>query len=42
LLFNAAFFALEFADHAPNCRACVWLAHRKLAVGAPALQLRND
>src|SRR6266478_5772080 len=42
LLFNVAFCAVEFADHAPNCRACASLAHRKLAGGAPALQLRNN
>ena len=42
LLFNVAFCAIEFADHAPNCRACASLAHRKLAGGAPALQLRNN
>lgn len=42
LLFNVAFCVIEFADHAPNCRACVSLAHRKLAGGAPALQLRNN
>ena len=42
LLFNVAFRAVEFADHAPNCRACASLAHRKLAGGAPALQLRNN
>src|SRR5215211_8071801 len=39
LLFNVAFCAVEFADHAPNCRASASLAHRKLAGGAPALQL---
>ena len=27
LLFNIAFCAIEFADHAPNCRACASLAH---------------
>jgi len=42
LLFNIAFCAIEFANHAPNCRACASLAHRKLAGGAPALQLRNN
>ena len=31
LLFNVAFCAIEFADHAPNCRASASLAHRKLA-----------
>ena len=42
LLFNVAFCAVEFADHAPNCRACASVAHRKLAGEAPALQLRNN
>src|SRR5215813_7091730 len=31
LLFNVAFSAIEFAHHAPNCRASASLAHRKLA-----------
>ena len=38
LLFNVAFCAIESRAHAPNCRACASLAHRKLAGGAPALQ----
>ena len=38
LFFNIAFCAIEFADHAPNCRACALLAHRKLPDGAPVLQ----
>ena len=42
LLFNVVFCAVEFADHAPNCRACASLAHRKLAGGALALQLRSN
>src|SRR5213076_1077387 len=42
LLFNVAFCAFEFADHAPNCRACASLAHRKLAGGAPAPQLHTN
>src|SRR2546423_14291751 len=41
LLFNIAFCSIDFADHAPNSRACAALAHRKLACGAPALQLRT-
>src|SRR5437764_10307175 len=39
LLFNIAFCSIDFADHAPNFRACASLAHRKLACGAPAIQL---
>src|SRR5437762_9678778 len=31
LLFNIAFCSIDFADHAPNSRACASLAHRKLA-----------
>src|SRR5205814_9391165 len=41
LLFDIAFCSIDFADHAPNSRAWASLAYRKLACGAPALQLRR-
>src|SRR5438034_4919016 len=40
LLFYVVFCAIESADHSANCRACAWLAHRKLADRAPALKRR--
>src|ERR1700756_1592653 len=36
LLFNIAFRAIEFADHAPNSRACPSLPHQKRGGGPPA------